>query len=367
MDKYNAYIDESGDPHFNSGCSPSFFVCATMTKEDNIDTICESVSNIMKKHDLHELKSSRISSERRRDDILKDIAELPIMIFTILVNKERLYGDWFRYRQTFYKYILGRLVSELHRVFGNLDLSFDRYGSDRYQESFRKYIEVKQQTELFASRINISSAKINPLIQISDIVAGSIRKYYDSEYLNAEQILTSIWKGKVLIPIEMMDSSAIETTNEEDREIANAAFESVNRYLHTYSKDQTKVTHCQVAEFLKQMALEEPKKFCHRSEIITWLNFLDIKISEENLSRSIISELRDGGVLLASTDDGIKIPISYSDIDKHYRFILGQSIPQLKRLKKLDQVLVARIPEKHKEFMDSIDIDTKGILTKLHS
>ena len=64
MNKYSAYIDESGDPHFNHGCSSSFFVCASITKEEDIKTINEAIKNITKKYDLHELKSSRISSEK---------------------------------------------------------------------------------------------------------------------------------------------------------------------------------------------------------------------------------------------------------------------------------------------------------------
>jgi hypothetical protein len=367
MNKYSAYIDESGDPHFNPGCSPSFFVCASVIKEEDINSIANATERIKKKYDLHELKSSRISSDRRRTDILTDLAELPIMIFTIIVKKEKLNGDWFRYRKTFYKNIQGKLVIELCRVFGNIDFSFDKYGSETYQESFKKYIELKQQTELFASQINISSAKINPLIQISDIVSGSIRQYYDSEYSFAELILGNIWRGKVIIPSEGTYAFSIETTSQEDRTIANSAFDSVDRYINTHSKDQLKLTHCQVVEFLKQIAFEQPNKFCHRNEIITWLKFLGIEISEENLSRTIISELRDDGVLLASSEDGLKIPTSLNDVDKHYRFVLGQSMPQLKRLKKLDQVLMARLPEKHKEFMNSMDGDIKEILNKLHS
>jgi hypothetical protein len=367
MNKYSAYIDESGDPHFNPGCSSSFFICATTIKEEDINTTTEAIERIKKKYDLHELKSSRISSVRRRTDILTDIAELPIMIFTIIVKKEKLNGEWFRYRNTFYKYIQGKLVSELCRVFGNIDFSFDRYGSDTYQESFKKYIEVKQQTEMFSSQINISSAKINPLIQISDIVSGSIRQYYDSEYSFAELILNNIWKGKVLIPNEAMYSFSVEATSAEDKTIANSALDSADRYISIHSKDQSKLMHCQVVEFLKQISFEEPSKFCHRNEIITWLNFLGIEISAENLSRTIISELRDDGVLLVSSDDGIKIPTSLRDIDKHYKFILGQSMPQLKRLKKMDQVLMARLPEKHKEFIDSMDGDIKEVLAKLHS
>ena len=76
----------------------------------------------------------------------------------------------------------------------------------------------------------------------------------------------------------------------------------------------------------------------------------------------MISLLREEGVMLVSSSEGIKIPSSEKDVRDHYLFILGQAIPSLKRLKKMHQVMSARFPSKAIGFVDG---ETTRILNVL--
>lgn len=367
MDNFCAFIDETGDPHFTEGGSPTFFVCATVVNANNVEAVQSEIEKIKAKNDVRELKSSRISSDSRRSDILSSLAQLPIAVFTILVEKEKLSGDWFRFRKTFYKYVQRRLVSELFRVYGSLDVTFDRYGSDQYQNSFKGYIERNLQLEIFSQQIYIESAKTTPLIQISDIIGGSIRKYYGGEYLEAEEILKNVWRGKLRLPDRIPAAIDFDTTSAEDGVISSLALESVRRYLDQNGGRRDKEEHCSVLEYLRQMAHEEPEQYCFRAEIKAWMKFLGMDITEENISRTVLSELRDEGVVLVSSNDGVKIPVSFREIEEHYKFMLGQAIPILRRLKMIDQIIEARLPEKRRKLIESRDSDVMVILEKLHS
>ena len=76
----------------------------------------------------------------------------------------------------------------------------------------------------------------------------------------------------------------------------------------------------------------------------------------------MISLLREEGVMLVSSSEGIKIPSSVKDVKDHYEFILGQAIPSLKRLKKMHQVISARLSSDAISFIDG---ETNRLLNDL--
>jgi len=367
MDEYLSFVDESGDPSFNENASKSFFICATIFKKDYQEKVKETLNHIKLRYGFNELKSSRISSDKRRSEILQELNKLDLKVFSIYVNKDSLNGEWFRFRKTFYKYIQGRLISEVFRVFGNTHVTFDSFGKEEYQQSFKKYIDTTLQAELFNPQVVISTPRIDDYLQLSDFIGGSLRKYYEGSYPEATSELENIWKGKQRIQGERSEFESLITNSENDDQVSKIAFESIDRYFAKTINQDEKESHRNVLEFLRQIAIDEPNKFCYRAEIVEWLKYLGIAISEENLSRSIISDLRDDNVLLISSSDGLKIPMSFHEIHEHYNFVLGQAMPSLKRLKKLDQVIAARMESKHEELMKNMDSDVSGILNQIHS
>jgi Protein of unknown function (DUF3800) len=368
MISYRAYIDESGDPNFNEGASESYFLCATLVPDEVVASVVTELKSIQKRHDLHEFKSSKVSSDVRRLEILAEFSALPISALTLFVKKRDLNGNWFRYQGSFYKYIQRRLISEVFRVFGNANVTFDSYGREKFQQSFKDYIEKRLQFELFTPAVSIESAKDNVLLQLSDFLAGSIRKEYEGSIEGVSSILNTIWKGKSVLPDRrppLPDQPG--GSQPEDEIIAKIALESVERYIHTNTKTDEKATHMQVLDYLQQMAFEEPERFCFRGEIIAWLSFMGIEMSEEDLSRTIISDLRDDGVLLASSQEGIKLPTTYRDILSYYQFCFNQSLPTLRRLKKADQLIEVHLREKHQSLIASFGADAKKVLEQLHT
>ena len=46
---FHAFIDESGDPHFSSGASDTFLICATLIREGDISEIEDKLKALLEK------------------------------------------------------------------------------------------------------------------------------------------------------------------------------------------------------------------------------------------------------------------------------------------------------------------------------
>ncbi len=372
---FHAFIDESGDPHFSSGASDTFLICATLIREGDISEIEDKLKALLEKYNLPELKSNRIKDDRKRYEMLNQIASWSVSIVTIHVKKDDFdkTAQWFRYHPTFYKYIERLLVSEVVRIYGNVDLTFDTFGDSKYRESFVKYIESvvakKSQVDLFAPEIQMRSPKSEILVQLSDLMGGSIRKYYNDELKDVKNILDPIWKGSLVVGepdwMKMKASDVSNVGQQIDDEILNVALESVNQFLEENKRNEERAVACETLDYLKGTLLyEDPNKYCYRDEIKDWLNYRGYSdYSAEKVSREVISLLREEGVMLVSSSEGIKIPCSMKDVKDHYLFILGQTIPSLKRLKKMHQVISARFSS---DAIGFIDGETSRILNDLN-
>lgn len=372
---FHAFVDETGDPHFSNGGSDTFLICATIINEKDVPSMVENLTTLLKSFNLPELKSKKIGDLTKRRNILQQISTWNISVITIYVRKEDFdkTGTWFRYHGTFYKYIERLLISEVVRIFGNVNLTFDTFGFPDYRASFVKYMEnvtaKKGQMELFSPEITMSSPRQDCLIQLSDVVGGSIRKFYNNEFDDAKEILSPIWKGQLIVGkpdwMNMVESPVPSGNSVVDRDIMQVALDSVEQFLNENKRKENKAAACETLEFLKGTLLyENPTKFCYRNEIKDWLIYRGYSdYNEEKVSRELISLLREQGVMLVSSPDGIKIPSSMKDVKEHYMFILGQTIPSLKRLKKLHQVVSGRIGEDAISFIDG---ETSKILNDLN-
>ena len=129
MIKYNAYIDETGEPIFSEGSSKTFFLCAIVMNQCNVEKNQALLSHIKSKYKVQHLKSSKMHDFSKRLAICEELAQLDIQIATINVKKDKLNGEWFRVKPTFYKYIQSLLNHRLYQSFGTLDVSIDRFGS----------------------------------------------------------------------------------------------------------------------------------------------------------------------------------------------------------------------------------------------
>jgi len=334
MKEYLAYIDESGDPIFGNGASKTLFLGAIVIAKDDWLHIQKELTRIKRYNNVTELKSSRITDVEKRIKICEELSRLKIRILSIFVDKNRLTGDWFQYRATFYKFVQRLLNHEIYKLFGSVRVKIDRYGSPQYIRSLDEYLKRSLQGELFEPEIYISSAKVEEFIQVADFLSGSLRKSSEGDFGKDERIkdvLKPIWILRQSIPDEGKYVKPIQS--EFSLNEITICLEEAHRYLERNAQ-QADNPKLKTLEYLYHSALVDPSEYIYTAEILSWLNEFDINLSEEQFRNEVTAALRDEGLIIVGTRRGYKIPTSLHDFREYVSFSVNLALPVLKRLKK---------------------------------
>ncbi|WP_233631201.1 MULTISPECIES: DUF3800 domain-containing protein [unclassified Pseudomonas] len=125
-----AYVDESGNSDLDTsktGSSGFFVVCSILVAEKDLQDAYQRAEELRRQHfQTGEIKSSKVRSKDadRRARILNDLAKLPIKLYFVVVEKERIYKDGgLQFKTSFVKHINGLLYSRLFRNCRNLQVT----------------------------------------------------------------------------------------------------------------------------------------------------------------------------------------------------------------------------------------------------
>lgn len=346
--KITAFADEFGNNSFNFEAQGSHFIVATVIcKNGNLDALAADINEIRKRHNFQtgELKSRGVADNHaRRKRVLHDIAKLDISIYGVVVDKRLLFGKGFHIKKSFYKYINNLLYKELYRTFPSLELYVDEHGGNDYMLEFKKYVERKNPPNLFSGfNFRQEESAGNRYIQLADFIAGSLGYVYDEtkksehskEFLD---ILSPRISGLNFFPKEYSFQELKESNIDEtfDPQIAEVCYLRVQNFLETeQGDDQQKIDQINLLKLLLLFQRANIKnKYISTKEIFNHLNqSRNERLSEEYFRSKVVGNLRDRGVLIASSTKGYKIPTSSEDIDD---FILhGKRIvlPMLNRIR----------------------------------
>lgn len=367
MKEYFAYVDESGDPIFNESASRIFFLGAILIEKEELEETRYKLAEVKNKYGVgEELKSSQISSFGRRLGIINDLADININCLSVWVKKRELEGEWFNFKNTFYKYIQSLLNHEIYRLFRNVSVTLDRYGTKEYRESLEKYLDEALQGELFDPAVYIGSAKNEELIQIADFFSGTLRKILRNDFSEKEKaqllsILEPIWKVRIVIP----DQGKYVNTEilEDSDKYLDYFVKDTRRYLDRETpKEKAKIRSL---EYLYNTALITPDEFVYTDEILNWLTNFNIYLSKEEFRNKVTASLRDDGLIIIGTRKGLKLPTRLTDITDYLDFSINQALPILKRMKKAITTTSAHpdLPN----LADTLSDEMRSILRKVNA
>lgn len=334
MSQYLAYIDESGDPIIAEGASKTLFLGAIVVERQSLAELASAIDGVRKTFKIRELKSNQVSDFNRRFEICKHLTTSSLNIITIFVNKQSLHGEWFRRKQTLYKYVQRRLNHELYRLFGTVGVTIDRYGSPQYQDSLKTYLERRLQQELFQPEILIGTAKENDFLQASDFLSGSLRKAIEGDFAEGERLLDlmkPVWPVRIKIPDEGCHVRDI--PSEHTSIDLTACMEEARRYLEV-NRAKSHDAKVHTLEYLYYSAIDGSNEYIYTQEVLAWLKTFGLKLSEEQFRNEVAGSLRDEGLIIIGTRKGIKIPKTADDFREYIAFSVNLTLPVLKRLKK---------------------------------
>jgi len=183
------FIDESGDPGFriNKGSS-KYFVIVLIIFDDDIEAenTAQKIKNLkinLGKSEKFEFKFNKFKKEIRLS-FLKSIQNCKFRIRAIIFDKEKIYSDHLRNsKDSFYNFALAQLLKNNGNNILNARIKIDGSGDKKFRQNLENYLKKKINLEgKIISNLRFCDSEKNLLIQLSDMVAGSLRRYYENRH-----------------------------------------------------------------------------------------------------------------------------------------------------------------------------------------
>lgn len=205
------FIDDSGDPGFKiDRGSSQFFVIACVIFDDELDA--EEMALIIKRYrrslnwvDTHEFKFNKTKKIYVKELLHKvSTSTCNFKIRAIVIDKAKIYSHELRNKQdSFYNYVIKEVLAKS----GNLKqaiVRLDGHSGREYKKQAITYLrrEVNSHSKKI-KKVRFVDSKTNNLIQLADLIAGSIHRYYQidkTDHLEYRKIISKhiddIWDFK---------------------------------------------------------------------------------------------------------------------------------------------------------------------------
>ncbi len=179
------FIDESGDPglKLESGSSP-YFVVALVLFNDNDEALAADqriglLRRELRLHDQFEFRFTHLKQELR-EAFLKAVAPYEFFYFAIVINKRKLYGPGFKFKESFYKYTCGLVFENAKPHLANATVVIDGSGSREFRRQLSTYLHRRINTiggvGGFIRKVKIQDSRSNNLLQVADMVSGAVAR-----------------------------------------------------------------------------------------------------------------------------------------------------------------------------------------------
>ncbi len=344
------FIDESGNNGFDftkDSVSTHYVITAIVIDTENVETVRLEAESIRQKYFPNgELKSSHCKDKGKRFKILSDLVKLDFKTVSVIINKKHIYDNSpiKNFEDTFYKYLNKLLFIELK--FFNCDLAIfaDKHGNEEFMESFSEYIKKEFPRNLIDhNSFDFIDSKNEVLIQVADFIAGTLSFGYEEskvceEYkgfyslLSAKKPIIRLWPSETISEnLDIIDSDKY------DREIAKTCIKLASDYIddNQASDNELVIDQLVTLKYLLNQLYLYPNDYIYIDELINLINVQsNRKYIRRFFQRNIIAHMRDSGVIISGSNQGVKIPITSKELYEHTEHILGQAIPMLDRLEK---------------------------------
>lgn len=346
-----AFIDEFGDPSLvteKKGVTNFFIVTAILVDQGLLPQIEKGVESIRKKYFKEsEIKSNKVGkNDKRRLQILNDLSDLDFHIYSLVVDKNEIQKDsGLKYKQSFLKFLNGQLYKKLYSTYPDLHVVADEHGRSEFKISFEKYLQENHIPDLFyRADFRFADSQSNPIVQVADFFAGTIARLYEpgKKTIDGEDFFRAV-DGKILLIEEWppkweayRDVMRRPDDKEGDLFIRTQAMHRAKLFIESHDDHDDPDILLQLRtlkHLLYQYKFVDSERYIPTRALIEHLkasNFGDIK--EHYLRSKVIGPLRDYGVIIASSNKGLKIPSCLSDVVDYVDRINDIVQPMLDRL-----------------------------------
>ena len=183
------FLDDSGDPGFkvDKGSTPCFVIALVIFDDDLEAERCavriKELRRSLHLSDSYEFRFNGCSREIRLA-FLAAVARFQFRVRAIVMDKSRIYGRELRSsKESFYRYAVKTVLKHNQGRIRNARLKIDGHGDREFRRELRAYlsreVQAKDGDPPVIRDLKIVDSSRNVLIQLADMVAGTLRRHAD--------------------------------------------------------------------------------------------------------------------------------------------------------------------------------------------
>ncbi|PIQ68034.1 MAG: hypothetical protein COV91_06155 [Candidatus Taylorbacteria bacterium CG11_big_fil_rev_8_21_14_0_20_46_11] len=183
------FIDDSGDAGFKLGKGSSrFFVIVLVIFDDELEAEKTAVAIKELRRELGfpedvEFKFFK-SKHTVRERFLQTVSRFQFRARCLVVDKQKIHSEELRNnKNSFYSYIIKMVLKHSDGSIFDAKVKVDGSGDRVFRRNFLTYLrkELNTDEKKIMSHCRLVDSKSNVLIQMADMIAGTIRRSYDTD------------------------------------------------------------------------------------------------------------------------------------------------------------------------------------------
>lgn len=181
------FIDDSGDVGFKLDRGSSrFFVIALVIFDDELEAekTAVAIKDLRRKLGFPEYVEFKFfkSKQSVREKFLRAIVPFRFKIRCLVVDKEKIFSDELKNnKNSFYSYIIKMILKNSNGSIIDAKVKIDGSGDRVFRKNFLTYLrkQLNVGDKKVINHCRLVDSKGNVLIQMADMIAGTIRRSYD--------------------------------------------------------------------------------------------------------------------------------------------------------------------------------------------
>ena len=179
------FIDESGDAGLKLETGSSeYFIVTLVAFEDNDEALAADQRIQLLKRELglrpeFEFKFNKAKREFR-EAFLSAAARYEFFYLSIVINKTKLTGPGFKFKESFYKYACSLVFQNAKPYLDSATVVIDGSGSREFRRQLGSYLRKRVNPAAGDTRhigkIKIQESHKNNLLQLADMVCGAVAR-----------------------------------------------------------------------------------------------------------------------------------------------------------------------------------------------
>ena len=150
-------------------------------------------------HESAEFKFNK-SSQELRLRFFEATAPYTFFYFGIVINKEKLVGPGFKFRESFYKYACRLVFENAKAHLKDAIVVIDGNGSRQFKRELTTYLRKKAGSGTI-KKVKLNASHSDPLLQLADMVAGAVNRSFTArkdkdvcrKLLGAKEMYVQVW------------------------------------------------------------------------------------------------------------------------------------------------------------------------------